>query len=72
MVTFDEIVASNKEYLIPADIAGLLRCHAYAISVKAKEGTLPFPFIRTGNRTKIPRLGFINWWTHRDRGGEHG
>ena len=60
-MTLQEIRDSDKVYLIPADVAAVFGCHPYAISVGARDGTLPFPFLRSGNRTKIPRLAFLAW-----------
>lgn len=60
-MTIDEIRESDRMMLRPADIAGLLGVHPYTISIKAREGTLEFPYFRSGNRTKIPRVPFLNW-----------
>jgi hypothetical protein len=62
-MTLAEIKASDKDMLTPADIAPVLGVHAQAINIQAERGQLPFPAFRSGNRTKIPRLGFINWWS---------
>jgi hypothetical protein len=64
-LTLDEIRKSNKEMLTPADIAPLLGVDKYSISVQVKEdkqngrNSFPFPTIRIGTRTKIPRRAFI-------------
>ena len=64
-MTMDEIKASNKPFLIPSDIAELLGCGPYAISVQVRQdkergvNSFPFPTIRIGTRTKIPREAFI-------------
>lgn len=60
-MTLQQIINSEKDFLTPAEVAGVLGCNPYVISLRAKEGTLPFPFFRSGSRTKIPRLGFIRW-----------
>ena len=60
-MTFHEVKESNKAFLIPAEVASVLKCHPHAIRIDAKNGTLPFPYIRIGNRVKIPREGFIAW-----------
>lgn len=57
----DEIRASSKTLLFPADIAGVMGCDPHAIRIKAANGTLPFPYFRSGNRTKIPRKPFLIW-----------
>lgn len=66
-MTLDEIRASDKEMLTPADIAAVLGCEPYAINVQAaqdiKDGvnSLGFAFCKIGNRVKIPRRAFINF-----------
>ena len=60
-MTLEEMRTSDVACLRPADVAEVLGCHPYAISLGAKDGTLPFPYFRSGNRTKIPRNGFLNW-----------
>lgn len=60
-MTLDEIRASDKDFLIPEDLAGVLGCNPQVIRHEAKNGTLPFPFVRLGTRTKVPRLPFIRW-----------
>ena len=68
-MTIDEIRQCDKPYLIPADIAPVLGTTEYAISVQVKEdkqngiNSFPFPTIRIGNRTKIPRLPFLRAMT---------
>lgn len=64
-MTIDEIRASNKEVLTPADVAPILGCKPYSISVQVRQdkeqgvNSFPFPTIRIGTRTKIPRKAFI-------------
>lgn len=62
-MTLAEIKTSDKDVLTPADIAPVLGMHPQAINILAERGRLPFPALRSGNRTKIPREGFLNWWT---------
>lgn len=66
-MTFAEILSSEKDVLTPADIAPVLGVHAQAINIQAERGQLPFPAFRSGNRTKIPRIGFINWFQGKER-----
>ena len=58
-----EIAASGKEMLSPADVAGVLGCNPYAINVMAKTEPkrLGFPVCMIGNRVKIPRRAFLSW-----------
>ena len=64
-MTLQEIRELDRAFLIPDEIAPILGCSAYAICVQVREdkesgiNSFPFPTIRIGNRTKIPRLPFL-------------
>lgn len=64
-MTLKEIQQSQKQTLIPADIAEIIGCSAMAISTQVKEdkrngtNSFPFPTIRIGTRTYIPRIPFL-------------
>ena len=60
-MTLAEIKASDKDVLTPADIADVLNVHQQAINIMARDNRLPFPAFTSGNRTKLPREGFLNW-----------
>ena len=62
-MTFQEIQASNKDFLTPEDIRDVVGCMPYSINIQAKEAPekLGFPVCIMGNRVKIPRLGFLHW-----------
>ena len=68
-MTLEEIKQSDKAMLSPKDISEVLGIHPFTISLQAKANALPFPFFRSGNRTKIPREAFLRWggW---DKSGE--
>lgn len=55
------IEALPKDILIPKDICKCLGCAAYTISVATRDGKNPFPFpvIRIGKRTRIPKEPFL-------------
>lgn len=65
-MTYAEIKASDKDFLTPNDVAGVLRCNPHEIRLKARDEKwrplLGFPVVCIGNRVKIPRIGFINFW----------
>ena len=67
-MTLDEIRKSDKVFLIPTDIAEILGCNPHAIRIEAKNGTLPFDYVRLGSRTKILREGFLSWIDGSKRG----
>lgn len=62
-MTMDEIRASGKETLTPADIAGVLHADQHTIRLTARNNpsAIKFPFTFIGTRMKIPRIGFIKW-----------
>jgi len=60
-VTLIEMKESDKVLLTPQDVSPVLHMHPQTINLKAKEGSLPFPFIRSGNRTKIPRKPLLEF-----------
>ena len=60
-MTLDDLRASDKAFLLPREVAMVLKCDPHLVRLEAKDGTLPFPFVRIGTRTKIPRLPFIAW-----------
>lgn len=60
-MTIEEIRASDKVFLTPKEVAPVLGCNPYAISIVARDcpEKLGFPVIRMGTRTKIPRIPFL-------------
>lgn len=62
-MTINEIMASEKVFLIPKDIAPVLGCDPYNISLMARDcpEQLGFPVVRIGTRTKIPRIPFLRF-----------
>jgi len=64
-MTFKEICECEKDVLKPADIAQVLGCDPYTINVYAKKcpERLGFPVLMIGSRVKIPKQGFIAFWT---------
>lgn len=60
-MTYEQIKESNLLMLTPAQVAEALHIAPHAVRLMAADGSLPFPFIRSGNRTHIPRAGFIKW-----------
>ena len=64
-MTMQEIRISNKDCLIPSDIAEVLGCDKYLINLQVKQdkelgtNSFPFPTILIGSRVKIPRIPFL-------------
>lgn len=69
-MTLQEIAASGKEMLTPADVAQVLGCHPYSINVAAKTAPalLGFPVTVIGSRVKIPRRPFLRWAGYEEEG----
>ena len=62
-MTLKEIEESNKDMLIPTDIAPILGCSAHAIRLQARNNPqlLGFPVIIIGSGVKIPREAFLKY-----------
>ena len=63
-MTIQEIRASDKPFLTPADVAEAMGADPQAIRVTARENPwrLGFPVSVIGTRTKIPRKAFLDWF----------
>lgn len=72
--TLEQLAAIQREYLIPTEVAPLLGVDAYSISVMVREdkrtgrSSFPFPTIRIGTRTKIPKRPFLDAMGYREEG----
>ena len=62
MNSLSDLISCEKPYVTPQEVGPLLGMHPQTINLMAKRGELPFPFIRSGNRTKIPRLPLMKWF----------
>ena len=62
-MTLDEIKASDKAVLTPAEIAEVLKADPQDIRLVAKRNPerLGFNVAVVGSRVKVPRLAFIRW-----------
>jgi hypothetical protein len=62
-MTIEEMLASDKPVLTPADIAPVLGRKPYSISIAAKDHPeqLGFPVSRIGTITVIPRISFLKF-----------
>lgn len=63
-MTMNDIRQSDKDILTPSDIADVMGSHPQTIIISAREHPemIGYPFAFHGNRMKIPRIGFINWF----------
>ena len=64
MRTIQDIRECEKEFLVPEDVEGVLKCDRYSINLQAQSdpSKLGFPVCVMGSRVRIPRLGFIRWY----------
>ena len=62
-MTLSELEALDQEFLIPAQVAGVLGCSPYTINVQAQQdpSKLGFPVCVMRSRVKILRIAFIRW-----------
>ena len=60
-MTVEEAIRSDKAMLSPQEVGPMLGMHPQTINLMAKDNDLPFEFIRSGCRTKIPRLKLLRW-----------
>ena len=63
MKTLAELQASDKMFLTPAEISGVLGSDPQTIRVTARQrpDRIGFDFTFVGNRMKIPRIPFLRW-----------
>ena len=63
MTTLKEVQDSEKEILIPSDIAKIINVDPQWIRLVARENPekLGFPVMIVGNRVKIPRRPFLQF-----------
>ena len=64
-MTLDSIERDAREFLIPKDIAPILGCSPYSITLQVRQdkergvNSFPFPTVLIGTRVKIPRRAFL-------------
>ena len=58
-MTLDDIKAMPDDFITPATAASVMRMDTGRLIQYARDGALPFPVVCTGNRVKIPRIGFL-------------
>ncbi len=62
-MTLEELAASKKPFFTPCDICGVLGCDPQTLRLTARQqpGRLGFPVVLLGNRTKFPRIPFLEF-----------
>lgn len=62
-MTYKEIQESDREFLNSADIAEVIGCDPYALTVAAREqpSLLGFPATVIGKRVRFPRRAFLRY-----------
>ena len=61
--TLEDLIASNKAFLTPVDVRGVLGCSDQQVRICAREAPelLGFPIVIMGSRVKIPRIPFLRF-----------
>ena len=61
--SIQDIIALDRDYLTPAEIAGVLGSDPQSIRVAARVDPqrLGFPVVVIGSRVKIPRAAFLRY-----------
>lgn len=62
-MTLEELKACDKAFVNSADIAKIVGCDPYALTLTAREHPerLGFPSMVIGKRVRFPRLAFIKF-----------
>ena len=62
-MTIEQIKASDKTVLTPADVAEVLHAGAHDIRIAARQNPtgLGFPVVIIGTRIKIPKVPFLRF-----------
>ena len=62
-MTFSELEASNKDFLVAAEVSEFLGVDPQSLRMQAQmdPDKLGFPVIVCGTRMRIPRLGFLHF-----------
>lgn len=62
-MTWNELLTSEKQFVLAQDVAPIIGASEHAIRVQARDNpeTLGFPVTRIGSRTYIPRQAFIRF-----------
>lgn len=55
------IVKSESPLITPREAAKALHVTPYKFNLQLKQGTLPFPAFKVGDRVKIPRIPFLRY-----------
>ena len=60
-MTLEEIKSLDTDMLNSHQVGSFLKIDTGRLGEYARKNMLPFPFILSGNRLKVPRISFINW-----------
>ena len=58
-MTVDDVKAMTDDFITPATAASVMKMDVGRLIGYARSGQLPFPTVISGNRVKIPRIGFL-------------
>lgn len=62
-MTLEDIKDIDREFLLPREVAEILKCDPHTVRVWARQRpeSMGFPVIVVGSRVKIPRLPFLRF-----------
>lgn len=62
-MTLTDIEKIPRDYLLPAEVSGVLNMQQNSLNVQAHENpdALGFPVIVTGSRVRVPKEGFLHF-----------
>ena len=64
-MTIDDLRNSTKDFLSPTEVGKIPHSDPQSIRVTARQRPelIGYPLTFSGNRMKIPRIGFLSWLT---------
>ena len=73
-MTLEDIAKMSAATITPAVAAKIIGCDPQLIrdAAVSRQDLLPFPVIRLGSRTKIPRIPFLESMGYRGEAAENG
>ena len=64
-----EIMDSPRAYVVPEEVAKVLKIDSMALRKMVRAGQIDFPFFDTGTRIRFPKLPFLRWLGYEVNGG---
>ena len=65
-----EIIDRPCAYIVPEDVAKVLKISSMTIREQARAGMLDYPCMDTGTRIRFPKIPFLRWLGYEIGGNE--